>query len=129
MNLTTGQMLDQLGIEDTATNQEGYKVGYNHKGNLLFWGPGEEKPQVAEGNTFSVYYPFFKRDRWEINYHFVDFEEARYAHTNENKTIILFYTKEKQYKFVPGEDGHFIEMANDDIGFDDLVKGKWIIKN
>lgn len=64
--LTTGQMIDRLGLMDVAINQDGYKVGYDHKGNLLMWGKHEEKPQIKEGNEFLVYFPLAKNDVWII---------------------------------------------------------------
>jgi hypothetical protein len=64
--LTTGQMLDKLGLEDIATNQDGYSVGYDHKGNLLMWSKGEEKPETKDGNEFRIYNPWVKEDQWEI---------------------------------------------------------------
>lgn len=65
MKLTTGQMIDKLGINDIAINQKGWVVGYDHKGNLLTWDEGENKPQIQEGNEFHIYYPWVK-DMWEI---------------------------------------------------------------
>lgn len=65
--LTTGQMLDKLGLQDIAVNQDGYKVAYDRKGNLLMWGKHEEKPLDKEGNEFCIYLPWINKDRWEIN--------------------------------------------------------------
>jgi hypothetical protein len=65
-NLTTSQMLDRLDLNDIATNQDGYKVGYDHKGNLLMWEDGEEKPEIQEGNEFIIYFPWVKNDVWTI---------------------------------------------------------------
>ncbi|KON87454.1 hypothetical protein AF332_11860 [Sporosarcina globispora] len=127
--LTTGQMIDRLGIDDTATNQDGYKVGYDHKGNLLMWGQHESKPDNREGNDFLVYLSWVKNDSWIINYNFVGFEEAQTAHANEKKTVIYWHDEETQYKFVYGEYGHFRQLANDGIGLEELTNGKWIIEN
>lgn len=59
--LSTAEMLDALGLEDVAINQEGNHVGYSHKGDLLMWFKGEEKPGVAEGNRYEIHYPFLKK--------------------------------------------------------------------
>lgn len=125
----TGEMLDKLGLEDVATNQDGYSVGYDHKGNLLMWGKGETKPENKEGNEFSVYFPWVKNDRWQINHNFVGFEEAQYAHAKQKKTVIYYHDEEMQYRFVYGEYGHFKQLANDGIGLNELTNGKWIIEN
>lgn len=126
--LTTGQMIDQLGWNDTAVNQDGYKVGYDHKGNLLWWEKNEEKPGIKEGNEFAIYFFWVKDDTWEINHHFVDFEEAQRANAEDNKTVVYFHNEATQYRFVPGEYGHFQQLANDGIGLNELTKGKWIIE-
>lgn len=126
--LTTGQMIDKLGLEDIAINQDGYKVGYDSKGNLLMWDKNEEKPDCSESNNLIIYYPWVKHDSWKINYHFVDFEEAQYAHAKEGKTVVLYHSENLQYRFVYGEYGHFKQLANDGIGLDELTKGKWIIE-
>jgi hypothetical protein len=127
--LTTTQMLERLGLEDTAENQSGYKVGYDHKGNLLTWGASENKPDIKEGNEFIIYFPWIKNDKWEINNHFVDFEEAQRANAEQKKTVIYFHDEELQYRFVYGEYGHFKQLALDGIGLDELTKGKWIIED
>lgn len=126
-NLTTTQMLEQLGLEDVAVNQEGNHVAYDHKGNLLMWFEGEERPQVKDGNEYVLYYPWVKNDRWEINYHFVDFEEAQLAHARDNKTVVYYHSEEMQYKFVPGETDHFRQLSNDGIALSEITDGKWVI--
>jgi hypothetical protein len=127
--LTTTQMIERLGLEDVAINQDGYKVGYDHKGNLIFWSENENKPQVTEGNRFAIYFPWLKKDRWGINHHFVDYEEAMSANADEKKTVIYYHSEGMQYRFVPGEYGHFIKLGEDGIGLNELAKGKWIIVN
>ena len=127
--LTTSQMIERLGLEDIAINQDGYKVGYDHKGNLLLWGKNEDKPQVTDGNQFVIYFLWIKKDRWEINHDFVDYDEAMSANADEKKTVIYYHNKNKQYRFVSGEYGHFIKLAEDGIGLNELAKGKWIIEN
>lgn len=126
---TTGEMLDRLGINDVAINQKGYRVGYDHKGDLVTWDKNEKKPTVSDGHKFTLYYAWVKDDEWEINYHFVDFEEAQLAHANEKKTVVYVHDEETQYRFVHGEYGHFTKLANDGIGLDEITKGKWIIEN
>lgn len=121
-------MIDRLGIDDIAINQDGYKVGYDHKGNLLMW-ENEEKPKMKEGNEFRIWFPWVKNDKWEINHHFVNFEEAQLAHGKEKKTVIYYHDEHMQYKFVYGEYGHFKELANDGIGLHELTEGKWIIES
>lgn len=127
--LTTGQMIDQLGMEDVAISQSGYKVGYDHKGNLLMWGEKEEKPQITDGNQFSLFYSWAKNDRWEINYQFVDFEEAMSVHSREEKTVVYYHSEEQQYRFVHGETDHFKQLSQDSIGLDEITKGKWIVES
>lgn len=126
---TTAQMIERLGLEDVATNQDGFKVGYDHKGNLLMWDKSEEKPQNSEDNKFVIYYPWVKKDLWEINHHFVDFTEAQKAHAKDKKTVVYYHDEEMQYRFVYGEYGHFKQLADDGIGLDEITKGKWIIEN
>lgn len=126
---TTAQMIEKLGLEDVAINQDGYKVGYDHKGNLLMWGENEDKPQNSEDNKFFIYYPWVKGDLWEINHHFVDFKEAQKAHTKDKKTVVYYHDEETQYRFVYGEYGHFKQLADDGIGLDEITQGKWIIEN
>ncbi|PGP12581.1 hypothetical protein COA01_32720 [Bacillus cereus] len=126
--LTTGQMIDCLGLNDTAVNQDGYIVGYDHKGNLLLWSKGEKKPNNKESNEFNAYFPWIKKDLWEINYCFVGYEEAMEVHAKEKKTVIYAHDEETQYTFVHGEYGHFQQLANDGIGLSELITGKWIIE-
>lgn len=127
--LTTSQMLERLGMEDVAINQEGNRVGYDHKGNLLMWLEGEEKPQIKEGNEYTIYYPWMKKDRWEINYLFVNFDEAQFAHAEQKKTVVYYHSDNTQYKFTYGKYGHFKQLANDGIELAELTRGKWIIEN
>lgn len=122
-------MIDRLGLNDTAINQDGYKVGYDYKGNLLMWDKDKEKPDFKEGNEFGIYFPWVKNDKWEINYRFVGFDEAQKAHATEKKTVVYYHNEEMQYKFVYGEYGHFQQLASDGIGLDELTIGKWIIEN
>ncbi|WP_442636534.1 hypothetical protein [Rossellomorea marisflavi] len=66
MGYSTGEMLNKLGLEDEAENQKGYVVGYDHKGNLITWDKGENKPLIKEGNEFTLYYPWVNDDVWTI---------------------------------------------------------------
>ncbi|MEH6941496.1 hypothetical protein [Bacillus sp. JJ722] len=126
---TTGQMIDRLGLNDVAVNQKGWMVGYDHKGNLLTWDKDEEKPTSKESNEFSIYFPWVNKDIWEINYHFVSFEEAQHAHVKEKRTVVLYQTEDLQYRFIHGEYGHFKQLADDGIDLDELIEGKWLIEN
>lgn len=125
--LTTGQMIDQLGMRDVAQNQKGTLVGYDRKGNMVMWYPEEDKPQDNEGNNFYMYYPRIKNDIWEIRYQYVDYEEAQSAHVDRRKTIRYVHTNGKEYLFVRGTPGPFKELGQEGITLTDLVRGKWLI--
>lgn len=127
--LTTAKMIEKLGLQDEAVNQDGFRVGYDHKGNLLMWDEGEKKPEDSESNKFIIYFPWVKRDVWVINYHFVGFEEAQMAHTKDKKTVVYYHDDKLQYRFVYGEYGHFKQLADDGIGLDEITEGNWIIEN
>ncbi|WCF11434.1 hypothetical protein NDS46_31240 (plasmid) [Paenibacillus thiaminolyticus] len=128
--LTTAQMIDQLGLEDTATSEDGYTVGYDHKGNLLMWKKDKEKPNIKDGNEFYLHYSSVKNDLWKINYHYVSMEEALKAHTKEKRTIVFVKNDVDRYRFVYGEYGHlhFGQIATDGYSLKELVEGKWIIE-
>lgn len=126
--LSTAQMIEQLGFYDTAVNQSGYQVGYDQKGNLLMWEKGKEKPGIKEGNEFTLYFPYVRKDHWEIQHHFVDFDEAMKVHAEEKKTVVYYHDENLQYRFEYGTYGNFQPLANDGIELKDLVDGKWIIE-
>lgn len=126
--LTTGQMIDKLGLEDTAVNEKGFYVGYNHRGDLITWDKGEQKPDTDE-NRFNLYYPWVKHDLWMINYHFVSFEEALEAYSTEKKTIVFYVDENLQYRFEYREFGQFDKINSDGYDLAELAKGKWIIEN
>ncbi|PHA02999.1 hypothetical protein COE51_01260 [Bacillus pseudomycoides] len=126
--LTTGQMIDRLGLEDTAVNQDGYIVGYDHKGNLLMWEVNEEKPEIKEGNEFLVYFPWVRNDTWEIRHHFVSFEEAQRAFA-DGQNITYVHSDDMEYKFIDGKYDHFERLAKDNIALHELMQGRWIIEN
>lgn len=127
-NLSTAEMLDKLGLDDVAVNQQGNHVGYDHKGNLLMWFKNEEKPGVKEGNEYNIYYPFFKKDRWTINHQFIGFEEAMDELEREKRTVIYFHDNGEEYRFHPGEAIPFAKLAEEDIRFSHLTKGRWKIE-
>lgn len=123
----TGEMLDLLGMNDTAENQDGYRVGYNHKGNLLMWTKNGTKPEVTDGNEFNLYFPYVKNDLWTIHHHYVKYDEAMEAHANSKKTIVYVHDEEMRYTFIHGSYGHFEKLASDGIELSELIKGDWLI--
>lgn len=126
---TTAEMLERLGLEDEAVNEKGWKVGYNHKGDLLTWPDYEEKPGVSEGNKFHIYYPWLKSDKWKIRHALIDFEEAQRIHAEEKKTIVYHHEEGVTYQFVYGDSKVFQELAADGVGLNELVGEKWSIVN
>lgn len=126
----TIEMLDKLGLEDTATNQEGYHVGYDHKGNLLMWGPRDEKPTTDE-DKFTIYYPWLKNDTWVITHYYVDYDTAISAFQYQEKTIVFHDEEGKQTRIKPKntEENPLLALAEQGVGLMDLVKGKWTIEN
>lgn len=127
-NLKTGEMLDKLGLRDTAINEKGWHVGYDDKGNLLTWDEGEDKPDVSDGNAFSIVYHWMKESLWEIRPHYVSFEEAMTAHYEEKKTISFFQKDDLVYRFEYGEYGQFQGFANDGYSLKDVAKEQWVIE-
>lgn len=127
-NLTTGQIIDQLEMGDVAINQDGYKVGYNHKSDLLMWSENEEMPETSEGYLFHIYYPFVKKDRWVIYPLLISFDEALEAHRNDKKTIVLVH-QDKEYEFMYGDSDIFQELAENGIDMNQMKSGKWKIQS
>ena len=126
-NLTTGQMIDRLEMGDVAVNQDGFKVGYNHKSDLLMWSKNEEMPEHSEGNFFSIYFPFIKKDRWVIYPLFISFDEALEAHRTDKKTIVFIH-KDREYEFMYGDSEIFQELAKDGVDMKHMKLGKWKIQ-
>lgn len=128
-NLKTGEMLDRLGLHDTAISNKEWCVGYTEKGDLITWDKGDEKPLTTEGNLFSIYYPWMKEHRWRIIPQFVSYEEAMIEHRDNKKTIIYYQDEELQYTFSYGDMENFKQLASDNIELHELLEGKWIVVN
>jgi len=126
--LTTGQMLDKLGLNDIAVNQNGYIVGYTEKGDLITWNQGEEKPGTSD-DRFTFYYPWVAKDEWVIQYHFVSFEEAMYAFKYDKKDISFHQDEELIYHFEQDDSFPFTKVASDSIQLREMLEGKWVIEN
>lgn len=126
-NLKTGEMLDRLGLMDTAINNKGWYVGYTEKGDLVTWDKGEDKPLTTEGNLFHIYYPWMNESSWKIIPHFVSYEEAMQEHKDNKKTIIYYHSEEMQYVFEYGSMDNFQKLASDSIELHELLDRKWFI--
>ncbi|WP_243299121.1 hypothetical protein [Bacillus litorisediminis] len=122
--LTTGQMIDRLKVGEVAENQSGMtKVFYDFPTRTLVYD--------IEGNLSKKCLPFdismdSVNERWRILPKYVTFEEAMKARREgkgvkfhyENGTIYIGKGSKMKLK-----DSWFASKT-----FDDLVEGKWTIK-
>jgi hypothetical protein len=122
--LTTGEMIDRLKVGEVAVNQDGWKVTFGRKGDLLYF---HESQEPDEENKFTMSLMFLKKDRWRILPRYVSFEEA-YEAGKQGKVINFHY-----------EDGvvHKIEHFDDSLDENglscyclrELIEGDWSIEN
>ena len=126
---TTGEMIDQLQMGDTATSDTGVSVGYDPSGILYCWFGTELEEGWLNASPFSVSKAGVSSDAWTLNRKFVSFQEAMDAYTNDNKTVIFYQEENLQYEFASGVFGHFERLNSDNISLEELVNGRWIVVN
>jgi hypothetical protein len=108
--LTTGEMIDRLKVGEVAVNQDGWKVTFGRKGDLLYF---HESQEPDEENKFTMSLIFLKKDRWRILPHYVSFEEAMKALMN-GKTVWLWLGDEKEAGYyIDKESGKLWAIAGD----------------
>ena len=120
--LTTGQVIDRLKVEEVAVNQSGFKLKYGQKGDLLLF-EGDEEPGGED--KFTLYYPFVENDRWSIIPKYVEFEEAMEG-LKDGKVVTL-HIRDVEHSF--SQENYFQTFVDKGITISDFCNGKYTVED